>query len=230
MTDRRTSVPFDPEYFARRAAEGERLAPLEAFRHAWRSNFWCGPESQSGQGSSLDQTARIREALPRILERHAVRTLLDLPCGDCHWIARTPLPGVEYIGGDLVPEIVAGNAARFADSGRRFLQLDLTRSPLPSADLLLCRDALVHLSIADIMAAIGNLRRAEIRYLLTTTFTSEPENRDITTGDWRPINLELAPFGFPPPIETLNEGCTEGEGRFADKSLALWRIADLPSR
>lgn len=42
------------------------------------------------------------------------------------------------------------------------------------------------------------------------------------------INLERAPFGFPPPLELVNEGCTEGDGRFADKSLALWRIAELP--
>jgi hypothetical protein len=32
VTDRRRAVPFDPEYFARRAAEGERLDPGETFR------------------------------------------------------------------------------------------------------------------------------------------------------------------------------------------------------
>ena len=34
MTDRRHAVPFDPEYFAGRAAAGEPFTPAEAFRHA----------------------------------------------------------------------------------------------------------------------------------------------------------------------------------------------------
>ncbi len=228
MSDRRLSVPFDPADFARRAASGEPLAPVDAFRRAWQTNFWSGPESPSGQGASLEQTAQIRAALPAIVHRYGVRALLDLPCGDCHWISRVPLPEVQYTGGDLLPEIVERNTARFAGTLRRFLQLDVTRSPLPAADLLLCRDALVHLSLPDIVAAIRNIRGSAIRYLLTTTFTAEPANHDITTGDWRPLNLERAPFDFPPPLELVNEGCTEGEGRFTDKSLALWRVADLP--
>jgi hypothetical protein len=228
MTDRRVHVPFDPDYFSRRAAAGQPLDATEAFRHAWRTNFWSGPESHSGQGSSLDQTTRIREALPALLERHAVRTLLDLPCGDCHWISTIPLSGVTYLGGDLLPEVVERNRERFADSGRRFLQLDLTHSPLPGADLLLCRDALVHLSFADIAAAVRNICASTIGYLLATTFPAETLNQDITTGDWRPLNLEREPFNFPEPLELLNEGCTEGDGRFSDKSLGLWRIADLP--
>ena len=47
------------------------------------------------------------------------------------------------------------------------------------------------------------------------------------TGDWRPLDLERDPFGFPAPLELLNERCTEGGGIFADKSLGLWRTADL---
>jgi hypothetical protein len=64
--------------------------------------------------------------------------------------------------------------------------------------------------------------------LLTTTFPAAADNEDIVTGDWRVLNLECSPFDFPPPMELLNEGCTEAGGRFADKSLGLWRIADLP--
>ena len=46
------------------------------------------------------------------------------------------------------------------------------------------------------------------------------------TGDWRPINLERAPFHLPAPQLLLNEQCTEGGDTFADKSLALWRVED----
>ena len=102
-----------------------------------------------------------------------------------------------------------------------------TRDPLPRADVLLCRDALVHLSFADIRRVLRNVRASGTAYLLTTTFPGHAVNEDIVSGDWRLLNLEHAPFAFPPPRALIVEGCTEGSGRFADKSLALWRVEDL---
>ncbi|MBK7348442.1 MAG: class I SAM-dependent methyltransferase [Gemmatimonadetes bacterium] len=227
--DRRHAVPFDAEHFARQAAAGAGPADaLAAFRQIYQSNHWRGSESASGAGASGDQTARIRAELPVLCRALGVRRLLDLPCGEGHWMARVDLAGITYLGADLLPEVVGRAALDHGGAGREFLVLDLTASPLPPADLLLCRDALVHLSFADIGRALVNLRRAGIPWLLTTTFPDEPANEDIVTGDWRPLNLERAPFHFPAPVRLFSEGCTEGAGRFADKSLALWRIADLP--
>jgi hypothetical protein len=226
LTDRRRKVPFNPEHFAEAAARGATHSPREAFRHAYEANLWSGPESVSGPGSSREQTAGIAHALPALCARLGIRTLLDLPCGDGHWMSGIELPGVRYIGADLLPEVIARAAARRPD--REFLERDLTTDALPAADLLLCRDCLVHLAFADIARALANLRRSSICYLLTTTFPDEPANRDIITGDWRPLNLERPPFSFPPPLELLCEGCTEGDGSFADKSLGLWRLTELP--
>jgi hypothetical protein len=229
MTDRRFAVPFDPEYFARRAAGGEPLAPVEAFRHAWQANLWGGAESRSGPGSGLDQTATLRAALVVLLRRLAIRSLLDVPCGDWSWMATMDLAGLHYTGGDLLAEIVEQNQRSYAAPDRRFLQLDLTASPLPAADLLLCRDCLVHLSLADIRRGLANVRQSGIPLLLTTTFPGQSSNDDIVTGDWRPLNLQAPPYSFPASIELINERCTEGQGRFRDKSLGLWRTSDLPA-
>jgi hypothetical protein len=105
--------------------------------------------------------------------------------------------------------------------------MDLTAGPLPDADLLFCRDCMVHLSNDDVLKALGTIRRSGIRYLLATTFTECDTNEDIVTGDWRIINLEKAPFNLPPPLTIVNEHCTEGGGTYADKSLGLWRVAGL---
>ncbi len=229
MSDRRFEVPFDPDYFGKEAAAGRPVSAEEAFRRAWKENHWSGEESRSGPGSSLDQTATIRRLIPPLLESIGARSVLDLPCGEARWIETIDWSAVSYTGGDLLPELVAANRAR--TGGRvTFVRLDLTRSPLPAADLLLCRDCLVHLSFADIDRAIANVRRAPIRWLLTTTFPDQADNVDVATGDWRPINLERPPFDFPAPTRVLLEGCTEGAGRFADKSLALWPVAGLPDR
>jgi len=229
MTDRRKLVAFDPDHFANSADADDPPDALTAFRYAYRHNLWRGAETPSGPGSSIAQTQAISDALPGLCQRYGVRLLLDIPCGRCDWMARIHLPGVRYTGGDIVPEVVAEAARKHGAPNRQFLVLDLTRSPLPPADLLLCRDCLVHLSHADIAKAIHNIRKSKIEYVLTTTFTAESEFHDIITGDWRPINLESPPFSFPRPVELLVEQCTEQDGAFADKALGLWRVRDLPN-
>jgi SAM-dependent methyltransferase len=227
MTDRRKLVEFDPDHFAKNAEAEDPPDALTAFRYAYHNNLWRCSETSAGPGSSLAQTRAIATTLPGLCQRYNVGSLLDVPCGSADWMALVDLPGVRYTGGDIVPEVVA-EAARRHGSERQFVVLDLTSSPLPSADLLLCRDCLVHLSYSDIAKAIANIRRSDIQYLLTTTFTAESEFHDIVTGDWRPINLETPPFSFPQPVELLLEQCTEQNGVFADKALGLWRAHDLP--
>lgn len=224
MTDRRHAVPFDPEYFARRVAAGESVSPLDAFRHAYATRHWEGAESPSGPGSSLDQTTAIRRLIPPLLSRLGVRRLLDLPCGDFHWLSTVDLGDVAYVGGDLLPELIEANERTHHAPRREFRVLDLLRSELPTADLVLCRDCLVHLSHADIGQAMRNIQSSGATWLLTTTFPAQGVNEDITTGDWRPIDLTAAPFYWPTPEELLVEECTEGNGAFADKSLGLWRV------
>jgi hypothetical protein len=42
------------------------------------------------------------------------------------------------------------------------------------------------------------------------------------------LNLQLPPFNFPAPLRLIEENCTEDGGKYADKSLGLWRLSDLP--
>lgn len=88
---------------------------------------------------------------------------------------------------------------------------------------------LVHFGFEDIRRALSNIRASRVKYLLATTFPACQSNEDIVTGDWRPLNLQIAPLHFPPPLRMLREGCTEGGGLFEDKSLGLWLVRDLPA-
>jgi hypothetical protein len=142
-------------------------------------------------------------------------------------MSRVDLPVASCIGADLLADLIQPLQSSYGDAKRRFVVLDLSRDLLPKADLLFCRDCLVHLSFADIRRALANVLRTDIPYLLTTTFSACEGNEDIVTGDWRPLNLERAPFHFPAPGVLLNEGCSEAGGIFADKSLGLWRTREL---
>ena len=224
MRRRRHLVSFDPDHFASLGA-GRPPDVVERFRAAYASRLWGGEETGSGPGSSLAQTEHLVRELPGLLERFEVGTLLDAPCGDLHWMQHVELGEIRYIGAELLPELVSENAERYAPLGWEFVTLDLTRDPLPEADLVLCRDCLVHLSFEDIDRVLANIRRSGARYLLATTFPDEQSNVDVVTGDWRPLNLELAPLDLGAPLDLLTEGCTEQDGAFSDKALGLWDIS-----
>ena len=211
-------------------ADGDQFAgqePSQVFEDIAKSRTWTSEESISGLGSTLAQTRELIAGLPGLLAKLGVHSLLDAPCGDFNWMKEVDLSGIAYTGGDIVAEIVAANESRYGESGRAFQQLDLMSSELGDHDLLFCRDCLVHLSFSDISEVLANLKRSNIRYLMTTTFPEEPGNEEIVTGGWRPLNLQLAPFYFPVPIMLLSENCTEMNGAFTDKSLAVWEVSLL---
>jgi len=137
------------------------------------------------------------------------------------------LNSIDYTGADIVNELIQKNRASYARDGVRFQQLNLTEDKLTKVDLVFCRDCLVHLSFADIALALENICNSQSEYLLTTTFVGRKDNHDIPTGLWRAINLELFPFVLPKPLKVIDEGCTEGDGAYRDKALALWRIAEI---
>lgn len=199
------------------------------------TDIYCGHQfggrhSASGPGSELDQTGVIVREIPRLCGELAVSTMLDIPCGDFHWMSTVDLSGIEYVGADVVKQLVAENARKYRRTGVAFRQLNIRRDALPKVDLVLCRDCLVHFSFEDAFAAIDNICRSRSEYLLTTTFVSRTSNRDIVTGQWRTINLEIPPFDFPEPVRIICEACTEVEGEYRDKALGLWRVEDLRAR
>ena len=201
----------------------------EAFTEIYRNNLWQGNESRSGTGSSLAQTASVRRELVPLLRRLGGNTLVDAACGDFAWMKEVDLGGIQYTGVDIVAEMIAENKKRHGGAARRFLELDITRKVPPRADLILCRDCLVHLSFERALAAVANFKRSGAVYLLATTFTERKENCELMgLVSWRPLNLQLPPFNFQPPMTLIDEECPEEEGRYRDKSLGLWRLADLP--
>lgn len=215
-------------YKALKARLGEIASPAEVFKTIYADNLWNDAESRSGPGSTMAQTASLRPALERLLKERAIGRFLDAPCGDFHWMRTVPTPlGMRYIGGDIVPALIADMQAAYGSATRSFQVLDITAGPLPQADLWMCRDCLFHLSYADIARALTRFVESEIPLLLTTTYPLQPgdpfDNRDIVTGDARRIDLSRDPFNFPEPLERLSD-ITPGQ---SPRELGLWTRTQL---
>jgi len=205
------------------------LSQQELFTRIWQTNLWGAGTSSSGLGSEDAATAALRRELPKLFRQLQMETLLDLPCGDFGWMSRAEQGLRKYLGGDIVAGLVAENSQRYATADGRigFAELDLLTDRLPAMDAILCRDCFVHLSIANVSRALAQFRASGSRFLIVTTFTGHDVNEDAADGDWRLLNLERPPFDFPPPLAIVNEGCTEGGGAYADKSLGVWQLDAL---
>lgn len=196
----------------------------ETFTDIYETNFWKDKESVSGHGSRLDQTKHIRKEIPKLLDLLLIESVLDIPCGDLNWWSQMKISeDIKYIGADIVPELIKMNRERYPE--KTFYILDITSDPLPKADMLIVRDLFGHLSYKDIKLALKNIRESGATYLLATTFPGRENVQDITTGEWRPVNMASF-FGLPDPIMVINEHATGGFGEFKDKSLGLWKLEE----
>jgi hypothetical protein len=137
----------------------------QRFARIHDTNLWGAAASASGLGSEMDATSVLRAELPRLLARLGATSLLDAPCGDAGWINQSDL-GVRYLGIDIVPDLIEKLRAR-AGAGEirgEYRLADITADPLPRCDAILCRDALVHLSFANIGRTVANFRASGARW------------------------------------------------------------------
>jgi len=151
----------------------ENSAIEDVFRRIWADNYWGNAESRSGGGSSLTQTAALRVSLATLLQELKISSMLDLPCGDFHWMKEVAFcPEMTYVGGDIVDELILNNRLSYDSDRLRFETLNLTTSDLPQVDLVFCRDCLVHLNSNAIQEALCNIKRSKSKLLLMTHFTN----------------------------------------------------------
>lgn len=191
------------------------------FSEIYHSNTWNDSESVSGRGSTLARTAVIRSELPGLLKRLNATSMFDAACGDFNWMQHVALDQIHYTGADIVPELIARNQQLYGRANREFITADISAGPLPRADVILCRECLIHLSFQRIDRVLSRFRKSGAQYLLCTTHTTIQENIDCDDGGWRSLNLQLPPFNFPTPLELIVEDADAG------KCLGVWQLNKL---
>ena len=184
----------------------------------------------SGQGSTLKNTERLRQALPGLFEKYKVKTFVDAPCGDWHWMRHVDLSGITYIGGDVSSKLIEANQAEYAGADRTFMHLDITSDPLPEGDLFLCRDCLFHLKTWLRWEFFRSFAKSKNKYLLTTVVQT-PTNRNLrVNGSFAAFNPLVDPYNFPKPKEFIPESSDdlklsdmskEADG-FRNRAACLW--------
>ncbi len=199
------------------------------FTKYYIQNSFGSSESKSGEGSTIEQTAEIRKRLPYIFKKYNIKTLIDAPCGDYNWMRYVRMDDIDrYYGIDIVKNLIEKNKVDYGNEKIEFICADIINDRLPSGDMILCRDCLVHLKYKDGLRTIQNFKKNNIKYILITTFNLLNDNVDLSPGEiWRPLNMQVFPFNFPKPLMVINEGCTEDNNNYSDKCLGLYVLKDI---
>jgi hypothetical protein len=193
------------------------------FTKIYEKKEWGDLGTLSGPGSTIEETAIARKIIPEIIRTYAISSFIDAPCGDFFWMKKVNFGQCIYLGLDVVEPMIQNNNNQFGNEARKFMCADLIKDTLPSADLIFCRDCIVHLSLEDGLKIIQNFKKSGAQYLLITHFENQTYNKQTTSPIWRPLNLRLEPFNFPEPLMIINEQCKH-DSAYPDKSLGLWNL------
>lgn len=171
-------------------------------------------QPSSGEGSSLANTAGVRDAICAAAEDffsgQRVLRIVDAPCGDMTWMPALlkmlaeRFDRIEYVGIDIVPKLIEKNReieSPSANVALHFECLDVTRDEIPACDLFFCKDLINHLRNRDILRLISNLRRSQWKYAMITSNRgySNRELRIRSPDASRHVDLQAPPFSLPPP-------------------------------
>jgi SAM-dependent methyltransferase len=173
----------------------------------------------SGEGSAAVHTSGYVRFLQRFLQDQSVRSVVDLGCGDWQFSYKVNWNNIHYRGYDLVRSVVERNQATYSAPNIEFHVISSQLSDLPTADLLIVKDVLQHWSNESIFEFLPVLRRFRYSLITNCVNTHGPtENLDIADGDFRYLDIRLAP---------VNVAATELYS-FTNFRPHWWRILERP--
>ncbi len=208
-------------------SDGEDGKDLKAiFSKHYRGGMWKGgyPETVCGKGSTLNATQYVRRELPNLISILGVRSIFDAPCGDFTWFQHLELPGVVYIGGDIVEDMISANNKAYGAPSRKFIVCDVTTSALPPSDLMICRDLIQHLPNKAIDAFFENFLKSDIKYLAITNHTKPKNVEQSTAIRFRSVNLNIEPYNFEDAAINLRDWV---EGVNSERYLSVWKHSEI---
>lgn len=209
------------------------------------------PETCSGYGSTLAKSRGARTLLRLVLQGYPIRSIVDVPCGDCNWIAHVlgegtgdrgqgtedRGQGTENAASSLFPVTCSLSPLRYVgydilleliEANRRafpqwsFEVADAVILIPPRVDLIICRDLLQHLRLVEALMVLDNFRASGSTWLLATTHAVD-RNEELRSSPsgWAWRPLNLSLHPFNLAAPTIS---VREEEHF-EKRLALWSVS-----
>ncbi|MEP6887894.1 MAG: class I SAM-dependent methyltransferase, partial [Nitrospirales bacterium] len=115
------------------------------------------------------------------LKKRSIKKVIDLGCGDFRVGNLIDKSSVQYIGVDIVPDLISTNKKLYSSSNVSFLCLNAVQDDLPDGDLCLVRQLFQHLSNEHISQILQKCKK--YKYVIVS--------EHLPTGDNIVPNLDM---------------------------------------
>lgn len=165
----------------------------EKFEEIYSLDEWT---HGSGPGSIRKFNVPFLEYITQILREHNVRTIVDVGCGDFQMFTQFDFRPARYLGLDVAGSVVERNQRKFGNFDVRFAIMPTNLSDLPEADLYIIKDVLIHLdNKTSVEIALSAVSKSNyVVFVNNVSNDAMDYNREIGIGDFRPVDVSLAPF------------------------------------
>ena len=129
------------------------MSNRKIFAEIYSKGVWGNGSSSkplSGSGSNPDNARPYVNLIKEFIQSRSVSSVLDFGHGDWEMWKEYSFEGVDYLGVDVAEGLSEKINSKYGNELRKFQFLDLAHEQLPNRDLLICKDVLQHLQIADI--------------------------------------------------------------------------------
>jgi len=155
----------------------------QLFEDVYATNAWRDSQSVSGPGSNKNHPTikdfqdTIMYVIHNYIKDNKI-TIVDLPCGDCNFIFdiltfiinNTPISHIEYYGYDIVQPLIDKLHKTIQSTDKltiNFKTFNIVEDTIPIyADIILCKELFIHLSLSNINTAIDNINKSSFGFFI----------------------------------------------------------------
>lgn len=170
---------------------------MKIFTNIYKYNLWG---FGSGTGSLKFNNEPYIEYLNNFLkEKNDIHSILDIGCGDWQLNKHIDFTNKEYLGIDIVENVIKKNKILYSKKNIKFLCKNILEFDLPKADLYIVKDVIQHLSDDNIKILLNKLKKNNrFKYLLIINDVSNLNlnHFDIPDGMYKPIDITKSPFNL----------------------------------
>jgi SAM-dependent methyltransferase len=149
----------------------KNVSHKKVFERIYKEKIWGHTKSDnpfySGSGSDDEYANIYSKIISKFIDDNQVKSMVDLGCGDFR-VGKKIIEkvNVEYIGLDIVPDLVHYNNMNFSSDKVKFKCINIVKDDLMKAELCTIRQVLQHLSNNDIKKVLKKCK--QYKYLIIT--------------------------------------------------------------
>lgn len=159
------------------------------------------PETKCGGGSTIENNRTTIAFMNKLIRKYDIQSIADLGCGDFNWMKQVELNNVYYVGYDWVWHT---DTLQYEFDEYRHIEFrigNIATIDIIPADLVVCKDVLIHMDNDQALATLDNIKKSKARYILVTSYDVKDNERVLS--NYAPMNMEKPPFNLTNKLESI---------------------------